>query len=88
MTIVELVGAAVVVPGLAHDQDIIATTERIGKDGNRAKVDIGIIARSLTTRRPIEVPFRKLIGAFDGLVKCLYNGRTIISVRVLKSCCG
>ena len=85
MTIIELVGAAVMVPGLAHDKDVVATTERIGEDGNGAKVDIRVIARSLTTRRSIEVPFRKLIRAFDRLVKCLCNGRTIISA-VFSNC--
>ena len=49
MTIVELVGAAVVIPGFAHDQDVVATAERIGEGSNRAKVDIGVVASSLTS---------------------------------------
>ena len=48
MTIVELVGGSVRVPGLRHHKDVVATSERIGEDGNRADIDIGIVARSLT----------------------------------------
>ncbi len=58
MTIIEFVGASVGIPCLGHDQDVVATTERIGEDGDGANVDIGIVARGLTGRRTIKVPFR------------------------------
>lgn len=50
MTIVEFVGTSIGVPGLGHDQDVVATSEGIGEDGAGANVDIGIVARSLTGR--------------------------------------
>lgn len=71
VAVVELVGAAIVIPRFAHDKDIVATSEGVGEDGNGAKVDIGIIAGSLASRRSIEVPFGQLIGTVDGLVECL-----------------
>ena len=71
VAVVEFVGAAVMIPGLAHDKDVFATTKRIGKDGNGAKVDIGVVARSLATGRTIEIPLGELIGALDGFVECL-----------------
>lgn len=49
MTVVEFVGASIVIPRLAHDEDVVATTERIGVDGNGAKVDIRVVTRSLAT---------------------------------------
>lgn len=58
VTIIEFVGASIGIPSLGHDQDVVATTERIGKDGDGANVDIGIVAWGLTGRRTIEVPFR------------------------------
>ena len=71
MAVIEFVGATVMVPGLAHDEDIFATTERVGKDGHGAKVDIGIVTRSLATRRTIEIPFRELVRALDGFFESL-----------------
>ena len=71
MAVIEFVGAAVMIPGLAHDEDIFATTERVRKDGNGAKVDIGVVTGSLATRRAIEIPFGELIRALDGFVECL-----------------
>ena len=49
VTVVELVRAAIVIPRLAHDKDVVATAERVGEYGNGAKVDIGIVAGSLAT---------------------------------------
>lgn len=44
MSVVELVGGSIRIPGLGHDQDVVASSERIGEDGDRANVDIGIVA--------------------------------------------
>ena len=71
VTVIKLVGAAIVVPSFRQDEDVLATTEWIGIHGDRAKVDIGIVAGSLAARRSIEVPFRKLIDALGGFVKGL-----------------
>lgn len=48
VTVIELVGASIGVPGLTQDQDILTATERIGKDGTRADVNIGVVPRGLT----------------------------------------
>lgn len=50
MSVVELVWASIMVPGLAQNEDVVTTTEGIGVDGNRADVDIGIIPWCLTSR--------------------------------------
>jgi hypothetical protein len=40
MTVIELVGSAIVVPALAKNEDIVAATEGIGVDGYGTEVDI------------------------------------------------
>lgn len=48
VAVVEFVGGSIVVPGLAHDENVVAATEGVREDGNRAEVDIGVVARGLT----------------------------------------
>jgi hypothetical protein len=40
MAVVEFVGRPIVIPALAEDEDIVATTEWIGKDSDGTEVDI------------------------------------------------
>ena len=40
MTVVELVGCAIVVPTLAEYENVVAATERVGKDFHRSEVDV------------------------------------------------
>jgi hypothetical protein len=40
VTVVELVGRAIGVPGLTENKDVVATAEGIGVESTRAKVDI------------------------------------------------
>lgn len=72
MSVVELVGGSVVIPGFAHDEDVVTTTERIGEDGNRAEVDVRVIAGSLTARGAVEIPFGKLLVALDWTGQSLF----------------
>ena len=72
VAIIELVWGSIGIPGLSHDQDVVATTERIGKDGYGADVHIGIVAWSLAGGRPVEVPFWELLVVFDRFGKSLY----------------
>jgi len=73
MAVVELVGASIWVPGLAHDNDVGLQAKWIRVDGDGANVDIRVVTGSLTGRRAIEVPLRKLLWLcyrlFDGLVE-------------------
>jgi hypothetical protein len=48
MAVVELVGASIWVPCLAHDKDVGFQPEWIRVDGDGANVDVGVIAGSLT----------------------------------------
>ena len=74
VTIVELVGGSIGIPGLAHDQDIVAAAERIGEEGAGPNIDVGIVARSLASRRAIKVPLWKVFPAARFLGKCLKRG--------------
>jgi len=71
MTEVELVGCSIRIPGLAENEDVIATAERISEDSNRAEVDIGVVTGSLAGGRTVKVPFRELIDGFNGLGESL-----------------
>ena len=71
MAVVEFVGAAIPVPGFAEHENIVAATEGVGVNRDGAKVDVGILARSLAGRRAIEIPFGELVGALDRLVERL-----------------
>lgn len=48
MTVIKFVGCPIVIPALAQYEDVVATAEGIWVDSYRAKVDIGVAARSLT----------------------------------------
>lgn len=61
VTEVVRVGRAVRHVGLAHDQDIVAETEGVGVECDRAEVDIRVVAGSLTRRRTVKVPFWEVV---------------------------
>ena len=48
VAVIELVWSSIVVPGFAHDKDIVATTEWIRVGCNGAEVDIRVFSGSLT----------------------------------------
>lgn len=62
MAVVELVGAAIGVPGLAEDEDVVAAAEGVREDSDRADVDIRVVTGGLAGRGAIEVPLWQLIG--------------------------
>ena len=72
-TIVEFVGASVGIPGVAHDQDIVAASERIGENRLGPNEDIGVLASSLAGRGAIKVPFWQFVGFLDRLLQGLYE---------------
>jgi hypothetical protein len=61
VTEVELVGGAIGVPALSQNDDVWRAAERIGVNGARAEVNIGVLARSLVGRRTIKVPDGKIL---------------------------
>jgi hypothetical protein len=73
MAEVVLVGGAIGVPALSKNNDVRGAAERIGVDGARAQVDIGVVTRGLVGRGAIEVPDREvfrlvvLLGESSGL---------------------
>jgi hypothetical protein len=71
VTEVVCVGAAVRHVGLAHDEDVVAQTERVGVVGNGAEVDIGVVAGRLARRRTVKVPFREVVKTCDLLEESL-----------------
>jgi hypothetical protein len=75
MTEVELVGGSIRIPGLAENENVIATAERVGEDGNRAEVDIGVVTGGLAGGRTVKVPFREFIDRFNRLLESLDGGR-------------
>lgn len=70
---VELVGATVGIPGLAQDEDVVALAEGVGEDGDRAKVDIGVVTGGLAGGGTVEVPFGEFVNALDGLGESLFR---------------
>lgn len=57
MTVVELVGGAVVVPAFCQDEDVVAAlAEGVGVDGAGPEVDVRVLAGGLTGRAAVEVP--------------------------------
>ena len=75
VTVVELVGGSIVVPGLAQDEDVLAATEGIWVDGNGAQVDVGVVARGLAGGGAVEVPFRELFVALHWAIEGLQGSR-------------
>ena len=72
VTVVGLVGSAVVVVALGKDEDVFATTERILEDGGGPQVNVGVATRSLAGGRAVKVPNTQLTDIGDFLVNGLY----------------
>jgi hypothetical protein len=75
VTEVELVGAAIGIPGLAEDEDVVTLAEGVGEDSAGTEVDIGVIAGGLAGGGTVEVPFGELVDALDGLGEGLSGAR-------------
>jgi hypothetical protein len=71
VAVVELVRGTVGVPALSQDEKVVATAEWIGEGGHGTEVDIGVLARSLSGGRSVEVPFWKVLDRFWLLVESL-----------------
>lgn len=71
MSVVVLVRGTISVPALSENNDVGRATERIGEDGARSEVDIGVVAGSLSGGRTIEVPDGKILGLVILLLESL-----------------
>lgn len=49
MTVVSLVGCAVIVVSLGEDENVVATTEGVLEDGSWSEVDVGVMTGSLVS---------------------------------------
>lgn len=67
VAVVELVGAAIGVPGLAENEDVVTLAEGVGEDSDGAEVDIGVVTGGLAGGGTIEVPLGELLDGLDGL---------------------
>ena len=67
VAVVELVGAAIGVPGLAENEDVVTLAEGVGEDSDGAQVDIGVVTGGLAGGGTIEVPLGELLDGLDGL---------------------
>lgn len=73
MTVVGLVGSAIVVVTLGEDDDVVTATEGVLEDGSGPQVDIGVATRSLVGGRTIEIPNTQLTDVGDFFVNGLQD---------------
>ena len=71
MAVVELVGGAIRIPALGHDENIVAATEGIGENGTWSKVHIRVVARRLASGRTVKVPFGEIVDTSGLLAESL-----------------
>lgn len=71
VTVVELVGASIGIPGLAEDKDVVTLAEGVGVVSDGAKVDIGVVTGGLVGGGTVKVPLGELINTCDGLEQSL-----------------
>lgn len=71
MAVVVLVGGAIGIPALSQDDDVGGAAEGVGEDSTRAKVDVGVLARSLVGRGAVEVPDGEVFGLVVLLIESL-----------------
>jgi hypothetical protein len=71
VTVVELVGASIGIPGLAENEDVVTLAEGVGVVGDGAEVDIGVVTGGLGSGGTVEVPLGKLINTCNGLGESL-----------------
>jgi hypothetical protein len=61
VTIIKLIWRSIRVPALAKNKNVVFSAERVGVEGNRAKINIGVLSGCLASGGTIEVPLRKII---------------------------
>jgi hypothetical protein len=67
MAVVELVRAAIRIPGLAKDKNVVTSAEWVREERDRADVDVRVVTRGLAGGRAVKVPFWELVDGLDSL---------------------
>ena len=73
VTVVGLVGCAVVVVTLGEDENVVTFTEGVLEDGSGPQVDVGVATGGLVGGRTVEIPDTELTNIGDFLVNGLYE---------------
>jgi hypothetical protein len=61
VTVVELVRGSIGIPAFGHDQNIWGAAKRIRENRDRSKIDVRVVAWSLSSGGTIEVPFWEVL---------------------------
>lgn len=61
VAVVVLVGGSIGIPAFTDDEDVGGFAERVREDGDRAEVDIRVVAWSLARRAAVEVPLWEIL---------------------------
>lgn len=69
VSVVGLVGGAIVVVALGKDDDVVTTTERVGVVGNGTEVDIRVTAGGLVGGGTVKVPLLEVLERLDGAIE-------------------
>lgn len=69
VSVVGLIGGAIVVVALGKNDDVVTTTERVGVVGSGTEVDIRVTAGGLVGGGTVEVPLLEILERLDGAVE-------------------
>jgi hypothetical protein len=83
VTVVELVGASIGIPGLAENEDVVTLAEGVGEDGDGAEVDIGVVTGGLASGGTVEVPLGELLNGGNGLGEGLNGERRVMLALIV-----
>lgn len=83
VAVVELVGAAISIPGLAENEDVVTLAEGVGEDSDGAQVDVGVVTGGLAGGGTVEVPFGELLNRLAGLGEGLEWGRHTVMLATV-----
>ena len=75
MAEIEFIRCSIRVPGLAHDQNIVAEADGVSVHSHWSNIDIGVVARRLTGGGAVEIPFGEIVNALGSLAQGLEDVR-------------
>ena len=77
VSVVELVGGSIVVPALGQNNNVVASSERIGVDGGGSEIDIRVVAGGLFCGGSVKVPLGEILDGFGLLTQSLALGSDV-----------